>query len=64
MCFEESNAVGDVGEQKQKPEVSGAKPKRKAMLERNPEHRLLLRYSLEKPLGVVFPGLAMKGCCF
>lgn len=48
MCFEENNRVGVAGEQKQKqkPEVCGAEPERMkaAMLERNPEHRRLLRY--------------------
>lgn len=55
---------GDVGEQNQKPEVRGATPESMAVLERNREHRRLLRLQLEKPLRTVFPGLATKGCCF
>ena len=43
IWFEENNRVGDAGEQKRKPGDRGAKPKRVAMLEGNPEHKWLLR---------------------
>lgn len=39
MHFEENKRTGDVGEQKWKPEVHGAKPERAAVLEGNPGHK-------------------------
>ena len=52
MCFEENNKMekkkennkmGNLGEQKQKPEVHGAKSKGVVMLEGNPGHKRVLR---------------------
>lgn len=45
MCFEKknNNTLGHVGEQKQKPEVQGAKVKGAAMVEENPNRKRLQR---------------------
>lgn len=60
MCFEENGGVGD---QKQKAEVHGVKPKRAAMLaglpEPGQEHRVSWR-----GLWVCSSGLAIKRRCF
>lgn len=62
--FEENNRVGDGDEQKQKLGFQGAAPKRAAMRGRNLGRRRQPKYQLEKPLGVVFAGLATKGCWY